>query len=169
MLLYCEKFCNNVILTGSVVYSWQEFSGSLRENNEDQLADYCKVEYFFYLTTISQENLRHFLEPIKDIGTIPFWWHYYWASFDLFSRNLCNWNYSIANFSPFIYSCSSLVSCFNLSTTLLIPFPKTTLSRNHFCIGYGLMRSFFLRLHLGRFLTVSRSHFTLCVEPGILL
>jgi hypothetical protein len=72
MLLYCEKFCNNVILTGSVVYSWQEFSGSLRENNEDQLADYCKVEYFFYLTTISQENLRHFLEPIKDIGTIPF-------------------------------------------------------------------------------------------------
>jgi hypothetical protein len=51
----------------------KNFSASPRENNRCLKTNQQLIVKwnFFYLATISQENLLHFHEPIKNSGTIP--------------------------------------------------------------------------------------------------
>ncbi len=60
-------------------------------------------------------SLCALISRLSDSGTIPCWWHYYWALFYLFRRNFCIWTCSIVSGSPLISPCSSLISRFNLS------------------------------------------------------
>ncbi len=71
---------------------WHEFSARSSKNNsclKTNLQLIVKwIKLFFNVVTNSQIRESALFPWInKNSGTIPFWWHYYWVSFDLFSGN----------------------------------------------------------------------------------